>query len=197
MITNKKNYSDEEIISGIINEDNNILNYIYNKYYRIIRHFIISNSGSEEEARDVFQDALITLYRKVKYSDFKISCAFETLLYSIARIIWLNALRNRKLHNIEIEESLSSIDLEDVTEQIIENSMEYKLYQKHFNKLAKECQELLKLSYENITLDEITKRMGYISIGYTKIKKYKCKKHLLDQIRNSPEFKKLGFKNNK
>lgn len=180
-----------DFIKGIKNRDNKILKIIYKEHFLLIKSFIVKNSGTIDDARDVFQEAIIVIYRYTKKDDFKINCSFETFLYSICRTIWLNNLRNKKIHTDKLDDIREYITFSASDDEQIEESAEYKLYQKHFQKLGDECKKLLQLFYDKVPYKEIAKRMNYKSIGLVKKKKFKCKEFLLKSIREDPEFKLL------
>ena len=55
-------YNVEEILEGIRRNDIKILQYVYRTFYSYIKYFIISNSGNDDDARDIFQEALVVVY---------------------------------------------------------------------------------------------------------------------------------------
>ena len=67
-MSDSRKYSPEEIIEGILANNTLILNQFYKENFLLIRHLIITNSGSEDDAKDVFQEAMVILYRKLKTS---------------------------------------------------------------------------------------------------------------------------------
>jgi len=180
-----------DFIKGIKNRDNKILKIIYKEHFSLVKSFIVKNSGTIDDARDVFQEAIIVIYRYTKKDDFKINCSFETFLYSICRTIWLNNLRNKKIRTDKLDDIREYITFSASDNEQIEESAEYKLYQKHFQKLGDECKKLLQLFYDKVPYKEIAKQMKYSSIGLVKKKKFKCKEFLLKSIREDPEFKLL------
>ena len=58
--------SDQELIIGIRNGDSRAISKLYKSFFPPIQHMIITNSGSEDEAKDVFQDAVMVLCREQK-----------------------------------------------------------------------------------------------------------------------------------
>ena len=186
-----------DFIKGIKNRDNKILKIIYKEHFLLIKSFIVKNSGTIDDARDIFQEAIIVIYRYTKKDDFKINCSFETFLYSICRTIWLNNLRNKKIRTNKLDDIREYITFTTSDDEQIEESAEYKLYQKHFQKLGDECKKLLQLFYDKVPYKEIAKIMNYKSIGLVKKKKFKCKEFLLKSIREDPEYKLLIEKKKK
>jgi len=88
-------YTDDAIIDGLKKRDNGIIRYIYKEYYPTIKFLITTNSGTETDAEDVFQDALVVLYRKIAKGNLVLTSSFKTFLYSICRNLWLQRLDRR------------------------------------------------------------------------------------------------------
>ena len=53
--------------SGILNNDSSTLIHIYNILYPKVLSFVLKNKGNEDNAKDVFQDALFYLTYKMKH----------------------------------------------------------------------------------------------------------------------------------
>ncbi len=51
--------NEKEIFERICKGDEKALEFLYKKYYRMMTKLVITNSGTEDEARDIYQDALI------------------------------------------------------------------------------------------------------------------------------------------
>ena len=135
----------KDLIDGIKNKDSKTLNFLYKKYFSLVRSFVLNNSGTTDDAKDVFQEAVIAIFRYSQNENFELKCSFETFLYSICRTIWLNNLRNQRVHLNKINEISEFIIFSSSTDEMIEESLEYKLYQKHFQRLSEECKKLLQL----------------------------------------------------
>ena len=52
---------DTEILDKITKGDEDALKYLYKKYYRMMTKLVVTNNGTEEEAKDIYQDALIVI----------------------------------------------------------------------------------------------------------------------------------------
>jgi len=55
---------EKEIFERIRKGDEKALEFIYKKYFRMMTKLVVTNSGTEEEARDVYQDALVVFGKK-------------------------------------------------------------------------------------------------------------------------------------
>ncbi len=186
-------YTNEELLHGILRNDNLILQHVYKNFFYKINFFIKKNSGDDEDSNDVFQEAIIIIYRKLKANDLVLDCSFETYLYSVCRFLWLKQLEKRKTEREKIQ------DNHDFNDDIYDNSFEttvdmnekYKLYQKHFKNLGKDCQKILQLFFDKVSLRQIAQMMGYQSEKYAKKRKYKCKEYLVKSIKQDIEYKKI------
>ena len=74
-------YKVEAILSGIRDKDTNVLDFIYKSYYHQIKVFITQNQGSMEDAKDIYQDAMLVIYQKLQQNNLKLTCSFNTYLY--------------------------------------------------------------------------------------------------------------------
>lgn len=184
-------YTVEAILTGLKDSDNVVLRYVYKKYYPEIRFFVIKNSGSDDDAKDTFQEALIVIYKKLKDGSLDLSCSFKTYLYSVARNIWLRHLSKNRIKTHELSDNQVFVDMDDNMESILSEQERFRLYQKHFLTLHKDCQTILKLFLEKIPLREIQKRMNLKSEKYVKKRKYQCKEILVKRIQNDPNYKHL------
>jgi len=187
-------YSDEQILKGILRHDNLILQYIYKQYYYNINYFIRKNQGSEADASDIFQEAIIIIYRKIKENDLIFEkSSFKGYLFSVCRFLWLKQLEKRRIEKEKLNDSLPYHEdlYDDNLNELAEKNERYGLYQKHFGTLSTDCQKLLQLFFEKVSLRDIAKVMGYKSEKYAKKRKYKCKELLISRIKQDAEFKKI------
>lgn len=184
-------YTDEAIIDGLKKRDSLIIRYVYKEYYPTIKFLITTNSGTETDAEDVFQDALVVLYRKIAKENLVLTSSFKTFLYSICRNLWLQRLDRRVFSNEFLDtEGLSELQEITSSEQADEEHEKYRLFQQHFFRLSEDCQKILKLFMSKVSLREIAEIMGFKTEKYAKTRKFMCKERLKNSIINDPNFKK-------
>lgn len=182
-------YTVEAIIEGIRNNDNTVLQYVYRKYFPKIKFFVLKNSGNDEEAKDVFQDAIILIYKKIINNSLSLDYSFQTYIYSVCRYIWLKQLKEKNKKPMNIFDEVDIVDLEDEIKDLYYETERFKLYQYHFNKLNKDCQKVLRLFLKKVSLEDIASEMGYSSGKYAKKRKYVCKEKLIKSIQNDSKYK--------
>lgn len=187
------NYTNEEILNGILRNDNLILQFIYKNFFYKINFFIKKNSGDDEDSNDIFQESIIIIYRRLKANELVLDCSFETYLYSICRYLWLKQLDKRRAEresiqdNHEYQEDIYDNNLEET----VEMNEKYRLYQKHFKNLGKDCQKILQMFFDRVPLQQIAQVMGYQSEKYAKKRKFGCKEYLVKSIKQDIEYKKI------
>jgi DNA-directed RNA polymerase specialized sigma24 family protein len=59
-------YTNLDLLNGILRNDTIVLQFIYKNFYSKINFFIKKNSGDDDDANDIFQEAIIIIYRKLK-----------------------------------------------------------------------------------------------------------------------------------
>ena len=185
-----KRLSDEEIITGLRKRDNRVLQYIYKNSFNPIKQLILNNAGSENDAEDTFQEALIVIFKKLREEPkFKLTAAFNTYLYSIARLLWLKHLR--KIKKIEIDPL--NRDHEERIEfkppsPVEDKDLRMAIYQRTLMKIPEDCQKILRLTAQDITSQEIARQLGFRSEGYVRKRRHFCKEYLVNKIKEDPDY---------
>lgn len=181
--------NDAKVIQGIKEQNDEVLQYIYKKYFRSVRRVVLDNHGDMVDARDIFQEAIVVIYRKIHADEYNGETGgIKTYLISVARFLWLKELRNRRESKVVHDEYGYLECNPNITDHEYERGRRYALYQKHFMQLGEECQKLLGLLFENKNYKEIADSMNYASDKFVKKKKYRCKEQLIRAIKNDPEF---------
>ena len=143
--------------------------------------------GSEDEAYDVFQEAILRFYNFVKQGKFNPNHKAESFIYAISKNLYIDFLRRQnksvKIDTIQEEEW---IEVESPLEKIISEEKEAKV-KSVFSKLGETCNNLLMYCFfHDLPSKEICEKMGFNSEDVVKTKKYKCKQRLLQLIKENP-----------
>ncbi len=163
--------NDSEVLAKITRGDERALDYLYKKYYRMMVKLVVSNNGSEEEAKDIYQDALIVFWQKAISGNFTLTSKISTYLYSICLNLWRKELeRKSKLSNEEKDE-IEWIE-DDKSERI-------RIINECINALGETCRKVLSYYYfDGMTMSDIAEKMNFANPDTAKTKKYKCKQRL-------------------
>lgn len=186
-----KKYTVLELIEGVLAQDDKVFLYLYQVSFKEVLWLVRKNNGSEEDAKEIFQEAMVILITKIKEEGLRFTCSPKTYLYAVCRNLWLKELarRNRKA-NLSVEET-EFVAGDDCVE-VIEDQDLLNIYIRHFKELSEECKKILNLHLKNLPIREITRRMGFKRDSYTMDRKYRCKKSLIKKIEANPQYKKLN-----
>ena len=77
------------LLKGLAENNREAVETIYARHYNMVQSLIVNNNGTTDDARDIFQEAVIILYEKAKSGTFELNCLLKTYIYSVARRLWL------------------------------------------------------------------------------------------------------------
>lgn len=90
-----KAHADQQIIIALRAGDFSALDRVYREHASTIKSWILKNNGSSDDAKDVFQEAIIALHQKANDPAFVLTCPLGALLFRICRNKWFNQLRKK------------------------------------------------------------------------------------------------------
>src|SRR5687768_4001830 len=99
---------DNTLLDKLKTEDSSSFKLLYKFYFPSVASFIKQNCGNNEDAEDIFQEAIIVLLQKVRQSDFVLTSSLKTYLYAVAKNLWLKRLRDNNLRIVDNELSLAT-----------------------------------------------------------------------------------------
>lgn len=171
--------TEQKLLEGLACNDRKAIETIYKRHYNMVQALILSNSGYPDDARDIFQEAMIVLYQKVKSGSFELNCQLKTYLYSVSRRLWLKRLSQTQkiLTSIrsEVEDLQETVPVEDELERYAQLDLDFQVMEQSLNSLGEPCRSLLKAYYiEMKTMVEIAGDFGYTNADNAKNQKYKC-----------------------
>lgn len=168
---------DKEIFEKICRGDEKSLEYLYKKYYRMMTKLVISNSGTEQEAKDIYQDALVVFWQKATSGNLVLTSKISTYLYSICQNLWRKELDRKKRLSHEEKDETEYIDTE--------SEERAKIINRCINELGDTCKKVLMYYYfDGLSMQDIAEKLGFANTNTAKTKKYKCKKKLDDLVKS-------------
>lgn len=175
-MTGLKTYEqDNDLLEALAANDANAIETIYRDNYSAIKAFIIKNNGYTDDARDIFQEAMIIIFEKAKSGSFVLSCRLQTYLYSVCRRLWLKRLQNQHRFNPSFELNHEIVPVEDELELHEQKEAEFQLLENAMQKIGEPCKSLLEAFYiEKKSMPEIADLFHYTNADNAKTQKYKC-----------------------
>jgi RNA polymerase sigma factor (sigma-70 family) len=169
------NNKEQLLLEGLAANEAKAIETIYRENYGIIQSFIIKNNGYSEDARDIFQEAMIVLYQKAVSGSFELNCQVKTYLYSVCRRLWLKKLQQLQRYNPAVEIVEETIPVEEDLEDHEKKNEDYMLMEHAMDKIGEPCKSLLEAYYfQKKSMPEIADFFGYTNADNAKTQKYKC-----------------------
>src|SRR5258708_8068179 len=113
----------------------------------MVQSLILNNNGYPDDARDIFQEAMIVLYEKVKTGSFELNCQLKTYLYSVCRRLWLKRLNQSKRISPEVENLEETVPVEEEMEWHQQRNLDFQGMEKSMKNLVEPCKSLLDAYY--------------------------------------------------
>jgi len=160
------------------------------QYYGLVESYIVQNSGSKKDALSIVNDVWMALHRYVNKPDFEQSATLKTIIYSIARNMWLPVLRKRRNNKeIELDDKYNSIALEDKVTRKIELDEGQKMLTAMIQNLRDNCKELIRLYYfSKLKMAKIAKQLNIPNEAAAKNRKARCLKNLRAAVLDNPAY---------
>lgn len=171
---------DQELVDGIAQGSSEALKIVYQTNFSLISQFVVQNSGNAEDAKDVFQEAIIILYDKINKGDFVLSSRLQTYIYSVSRFIWLKKLNSKDLLITSLYQELEdTLVFEDDIEESQTKEVQFHLMEESLSLLGEPCQSIILDFYiHNLSMQDICEKFGYTNANNAKTQKYKCLQRL-------------------
>ena len=182
---------DSKILNALRNGDDHVLVELFHQNRRSVASIVLRNHGSEDDVEDVLQEALVILWERVCNGTFEYQARLSTFIYATAKNIWSRRLsRNRR--EVSLPDAVSDVEDNDPDplEELQENER-ITAVQRAMEQIGNPCHDLLLLYYwEERSMEDIARQLGFANADTVKSKKYQCKK-VLGQLTR----KLLGGKN--
>lgn len=163
------------LLAGLAKNDRQAVESIYAKHFGMVQSLIINNNGSSEDARDIFQEAMIVLYERSRSADFELQCQLKTYLYSVCRRLWLKKLTQSQRYIPHLSGVEETVQVDEELELHELKNLEFQLMEKALLGLGEPCKSLLEAFYiHKKNMSEIAGNFGYTNPDNAKNQKYKC-----------------------
>src|SRR5258707_2937260 len=154
-------FLEEALISELRKKNEAALKQLYRENYVMILKLVVNNSGTEEEAKDVYQEAIIHFYERLSQAEFELTCKIKTYLYAVCRKLWLQRLAERNRF-VRIEEGERVPDAEQAVHEMESKEKDFSAMGRSVDRLSEPCRSSLGDYYlERLTMDEITRKFRY------------------------------------
>lgn len=188
-----RNFPDSELLANLRTGQqlDATIKAIYRDHFESHSWYVISNSGSRQDAEDIFQEMVICFIDLVQKDKFREESTVKTFLFSLSRNIWLNELKRRGRALLREEKfEKGRVGVEYDTSHFIAHREGKAEVLRLVGELGDSCRTILLLFYyENLSMKEIVAKMHYENEQVVRNKKYKCLKQLEQLLHANPTLK--------
>lgn len=165
---------------------------LYKSTFPAVAKFVSKRGGTFEQAKDIFQDALVIWYEKAEMicedTDYgvqqDVGKAAKAYLFGIAKHLWYRNFA-KEAQTVPLDLHLQDEAEEQPDEQLSTNKLLNLL-----ESSGKKCLDLLKsFYYDKLSMAELTAGFGFRSVHSASVQKYKC----LEKIRETVKEKSLCY----
>jgi len=171
----KAELNEQALLKGLAGNDSKAVETLYKSHFSSIQHFVLNNNGSFDDARDVFQEAMITLFEKAQSGSFVLTCQIKTYLYSVCRRLWLKKLQQMGRFSHPVDNLEETISVDDDLEQHAKHDAAFAIMDRALKSLGEPCKSLLEGYYlQKMDMQTLASEFGYTNADNAKNQKYKC-----------------------
>lgn len=150
------------------------LERVYVKVYPMALHYVKTNGGSADDAKDIFQEAMLVFYEKVVHDQLILTASMSTYLMAICKNLWRQELEKRTRKIPLTDKQVDGFWEETDTETL--PSMQLTDF---VSELGEKCKDILvSFYYFGQRLEQIAARHHYSNIRTATVQKFKCLERL-------------------
>lgn len=162
------------LLEGLANNDGKAIETIYRDHFNMVQALVMTNNGTADDAKDIFQESIIVLYEKVKTGTFELNCQLKTFVYSVSRRLWLKRLQYQNRFTL-IGETDEVVIVDEDMEEHEKRNADFIRMERAIGSLGEPCKSLLEAYYlQKRGMQEIASEFGYTNADNAKNQKYKC-----------------------
>ena len=179
-------HTDQYFLNGLLYNDQAIVKEIYTRFAGKVKGYILQNNGSEDDAADILQEALIDIYQQARYKSLTLTCPFEPFLLLICKRKWLKELKKMGRQRVTNETERLSDTGEDVfalADQMQVQEEKVQLFMAMFQKLGERCREIIHKCLGKKPQEDVAAELG-VSYAYLRKKKSECLAELIKLIQS-------------
>lgn len=183
--------NDQQYIEGLLTNDDKVIDAIYRNFSGKVKHWVCANSGTSDDAADIFQESIISIYRQARDKGLELTCPFEAFLLMVCKRKWWNELKKRNRQGVTTSldrVSETGQEAEALSGDLLQQEERDHLVARFFRQLGERCQEIISQTLSGEHQEKVAVRLG-VSYAYLRKKKSECIGRLTEMIRQSKEFR--------
>ncbi|MEM7185083.1 MAG: sigma-70 family RNA polymerase sigma factor [Bacteroidota bacterium] len=176
-----------DFIQGFLKGEPVVLQKLYTESFPVVLRYVRSHDGSSKDAEDIFHNALVLLFVKLKDQKLQIQ-SFESYLFTICRNMWRRQSKKKWVTNEDTRTLVS--ESADMAAFYVEQN-QWDLYQEKLKELTANCKQILEMTFKKISYKQIVEAFGYASETVARQRVFKCKSRLIQLIKKDKRYLRL------
>jgi len=180
-------HADQYYIEALLHNETQVVGEIYRRFAPKVKYYVLQNSGSADDAADIFQESLVDIYNQAQYKGLQLTCPFEAFLLMVCKRKWLNELKKRGRQGVtkDLDEqfNVGEDSFRDAEKTWADNE-KARLFKTMLGQMGERCQEIIRLSLTDKPQEEIAAKLG-VTYGYLRKKKSECMASLISAIKDN------------
>jgi RNA polymerase sigma factor (sigma-70 family) len=170
---------DAKLLDALRNGNEQALADLFRKNRRPITSLVLGNQGTEDDAEDILQEALVVLWENTRNGSFEYQAKLSTYIYATAKNIWFRRLARRRRELPATDDAFEMASKDATPQEKLEENERISAVQGAMEQIGNPCRDILLLYYwEEQSMEEIALKLGFANADTVKSKKYQCKKVL-------------------
>jgi DNA-directed RNA polymerase specialized sigma24 family protein len=159
---------------------------LYKKMFPPVAAYVHKRGGTYNDAKDIFQDALVIYYEKVMVASPSLHQNKNAYLFGIVKHLW-----NRRFNeSITVLPTDFSDEKFSETEDVVYEEASTRKLMQLLNTTGQKCMELLRaFYYDKLSMAEVADVYGFSSVRSATVQKFKC----LEKVRDTVKEKSLSY----
>lgn len=166
---------DKAIVEAIQQGNSRVLRELA-VHFPSVKSWVIKNSGSVEDAEDVFAEAQIVFYQRVLNNKFVYQGEGKIggFLFETSRKLWLKTLEKRRRMPTHSEYVVQEEVDDPFENQLVEHEIQQKIDQA-LSTMGEACAQILKyFIFDKLNMLTIARLLGYKDEKVVKVRKRQC-----------------------
>lgn len=154
---------------------------LYISTFPKVAAFVKQMQGTFDDARDVFQDALVVYYEKVIEQQLEIQVSEQSYILGIVKHLWIRRFK-QDTKKVSLTDFEKSIELEDNYHPTIQENRLLKMLER----AGKRCMDILRaFYYQNLSMKQMASVFGFKSERSATVQKYKCIEKVREEVKKN------------
>lgn len=153
---------------------------LYTQAFPAVARFVCRMGGSFQDAKDIFQDAVIVLYEKLTDDSLTLQVSAQAYVLGIAKHLW-----NRRFREDQRKVSLDFMEKDMAIPHDFDDLPSKEQHLSQYLALAGEkCMNMLQsFYYLKMSMQDIAQSFGFGSIRSATVQKFKCLEKIRQKVK--------------